>query len=91
MPGIMHEKSWHKIDKGWRIYAINLLKKEMKNAGVNFPTLAIRVGLDYQTLIRRMQRKNFSAGFFFQVMAALEVDNINLLDIKKVDSSDTLN
>lgn len=62
----------------WEAKAANILKAELKRQGVTYAQLAERIGDKEVNIRNKLSRGKFSAAFFLQCLAALELDSIRL-------------
>lgn len=73
------------LEKKWRIYAQRVLKREMGHSLVKPAELAEKLGISADSLRIKIRRAGFSAGFFLQALDALEVKNIDIEEIKRLE------
>ena len=62
----------------WEAKAANLLKAELKRAGVTYAQLAERIGDKEANVRNKLSRGKFSAAFFLSSLAAIGVQDLRL-------------
>jgi lambda repressor-like predicted transcriptional regulator len=62
----------------WEAKAANILKAELKRAGVSYAELADRIGDKEPNVRNKLSRGKFSASFFLSCLSACEVENLRL-------------
>ena len=72
-------------EEKWRSYAQRILKREMGHSLVKPAELAERMGISAESLRIKIRRAGFSAGFLLQALDALEVKNVSLEEIKRLE------
>lgn len=77
----------NETEKKWRSYAQRTLKREMGHSLVKPAELAEKLGTSAESLRIKIRRAGFSAGFFLQALDALEVKQINLEEIKRLEKT----
>ncbi len=62
----------------WEVRAANLLKAELKRAGVIYGQLADRIGDEEVNIRNKMSRGKFTAAFLLQSLTAIGVSEVRL-------------
>lgn len=62
----------------WEAKAANLLKAELKRAGVTYAQLAERIGDKEANVRNKLSRGKFSAAFFLHALNSIEKRNLHL-------------
>ena len=62
----------------WETKAANILKAELKRAGVSYADLAERIGDKEPNVRNKLSRGKFSAAYLFQCLTSLGVTELRL-------------
>lgn len=62
----------------WETKAANLLKAELKRAGITYSELAERIGVKEVNIRNKLSRGKFSAAFMIQALDAIGVSEIRI-------------
>lgn len=62
----------------WETKAANILKGELKRAGVSYAELAERIGDKEPNVRNKLSRGKFSAAYLFQCLTSLGVTELRL-------------
>jgi lambda repressor-like predicted transcriptional regulator len=62
----------------WEAKAANLLKAELKRKGVTYAQLAEKIGDKEVNVRNKLSRGKFSAAYFLQSLAAINVTDLRL-------------
>jgi len=74
-------------EKEWQFYLQKTLRREMGKALLKPTKLAVLLKIRPDTLAKKIRRGGFSAGFLFQALEVIGVDQINIKDIKEKESA----
>ena len=73
------------LEKKWRTYAQRVIKREMGHSLVKPSELAEKLGISADSLRIKIRRAGFTAGFFLQALEALDVKQIDLEEIRRLE------